>query len=158
MTITTTTLSKAAGAAAVVSGLIFIGVQVNHPHMDAVSVTTTEVVVRNSLKVLMAVLALVGITGMYLRQVKQTGVLGLIGFLLLNAGYLVIMSTSFVAAYVLPSIAGTDPSYVDDVLAAYDLHASSFVTKPTAFEEYVEAVGAFRDFWLRVARVPAQAA
>jgi hypothetical protein len=34
---------------------------------------------RNSLKVLMAVLALAGITGMYLRQVKQIGVLGLTG-------------------------------------------------------------------------------
>ena len=118
MTITPTTLTRGAAAAAVAAGLIFIGVQVNHPHMDAVSVTTTDVVVRNSLKVLMAVLALVGITGMYLRQVKQTGVLGLIGFLRVSAGYLVIMSTSFVAAYVLPSIAGTDPSYVDDVLAA----------------------------------------
>ena len=44
--------------------------------------------------------------------------LGLIGYLLLGAGYLVIMSTSFVAAYVLPSIAETDPAYVNDVLAA----------------------------------------
>ncbi len=118
MTITPTTLTRGAAAAAVAAGLIFIGVQIGHPHMDAVSVTTTEVVIRNSLKVLMAVLALVGITGMYLRQVKQSGVLGLIGYLLLSAGYLVILSTSFVAAYVLPSIAGTDPSYVNDVLAA----------------------------------------
>ena len=54
MTITPTTLTRGAAAAAVAAGLIFIGVQVNHPHMDAVSVTTTEVVVRNSLKVLMA--------------------------------------------------------------------------------------------------------
>ena len=72
-------------------------------------------VVRDSLKVLMAVLALVGITGMYLRQVRQIGVLGLIGYVLFGAGYLVIMCTSFVAAYVLPSIAATDPSYVNDV-------------------------------------------
>ena len=48
-------------------------------------------VVRDSLKVLMAVLALVGITGMYLRQVRQTGVLGLVGYLLFGTGYVVIM-------------------------------------------------------------------
>jgi hypothetical protein len=118
MTITPATLSRSAGVAAVAAGLIFIGVQINHPHLDATSITTTEVAVRNSLKVLMAALALVGITGMYLRQVKQIGVLGLIGYLLLGAGYLIIMSSTFVAAYVLPSIAETDPSYVNDVLAA----------------------------------------
>ena len=71
MTITPTTLTRAAGVAAVAAGVIFIGVQINHPHLDATTVTTTEVVVRNSLKVLMAALALAGITGMYLRQVRR---------------------------------------------------------------------------------------
>ncbi|MEN3267225.1 hypothetical protein [Pseudonocardia sp.] len=118
MTITPTTLTRSAGVAAAAAGLIFIGVQINHPHLDATSIATTEMAVRNSLKVLMAVLALVGITGMYLHQVKQTGMLGLVGYLLFGANYLVIMSTSFVAAYVLPSIAESNPSYVNDVLAA----------------------------------------
>jgi hypothetical protein len=118
MAVTPTTLSRSAGAAAAAAGLIFIGVQINHPHLDAISVATTDVAVRDSLKVLMAVLALVGLTGMYLRQVRQTGVLGLIGYLLLGVGYLVIMSTSFIATFVLPAIAGTDPSFVNDVLAA----------------------------------------
>ncbi len=118
MTLTTTTLTRSAGVAAAAAGLIFIGVQVNHPHLDATSITTTDMAVRNSLKVLMAALALVGITGMYLHQVRQMGRLGLVGYLLFGANYLVIMSTSFVAAYVLPSIAGSNPSYVNDVLAA----------------------------------------
>jgi hypothetical protein len=118
MTITPTTLTRSAGVAAAAAGLIFIGVQINHPHLDATSIATTEMAVRNSLKVLMAVLALVGITGMYLHQVKQMGMLGLVGYLLFGANYLVIMSTSFVAAYVLPSIAESNPSYVNDVLAA----------------------------------------
>ncbi len=118
MTITPTMLSRAAGVAAVAAGLIFIGVQINHPHSDVTSVTTTEWAVRNSLKVLMAALALAGITGMYLRQVKQIGVLGLLGYLVLGAGYLLILSTAAVSAYILPSLAGTDPGYVNDVLAA----------------------------------------
>jgi hypothetical protein len=118
MAITPTTLFRAAAVAAVVAGLIFIGVQINHPSADVANVTTTEWAVRNSLKVLMAALALVGITGMYLRQVKQIGVLGLIGYLVLGIGYLLIQSTAFVSAYVLPSVADTDPGYVNDVLAA----------------------------------------
>jgi hypothetical protein len=118
MTITPTTLFRAAGVAAAVAGLIFIGVQINHPHSDVTNVTTTEWAVRNSLKVLMAALALAGITGMYLRQVKQIGVLGLLGYLVFTIGYLLIMSSAYVAAYVLPSLADADPSYVNDVLAA----------------------------------------
>lgn len=118
MTITPTTLSRAAGVAAVGAGLIFIGVQINHPHLDADSITTTEVVVRNSLKALMAVLALAGITGMYLSQVRRNGLLGLAGYLVLGTGYLVILCTTFMAAYVLPSIAEANHAYVDDVVAA----------------------------------------
>jgi hypothetical protein len=118
MTITPTTLTRAAGVAAVLAGLIFIGVQINHPHSDVTNVTTTEWAVRNSLKVLMAALALAGITGMYLRQVRQSGVLGLLGYLLFSTGYLLIMSSAYVAAYVLPSLADANPGYVNDVLAA----------------------------------------
>jgi hypothetical protein len=117
MTITPTTLTRGAGAAAMAAGLIFIGVQINHPHLDASSITSTEMAVRDSLKVLMAALALVGITGMYLRQVRQMGVLGLIGYLLLSMGYLAILGTAFAAAYILPSIADANPAYVNDVTA-----------------------------------------
>lgn len=49
MTVTHSSLFRAAGAAAVVAGLIFIGVQVNHPHSDVSNVTTTEWAVRGSL-------------------------------------------------------------------------------------------------------------
>jgi hypothetical protein len=62
-------------------------------------------------------LALAGISGMYLYQVKKIGVLGLIGYLFLGTGYLLIASTTMIAAHVLPAIAGTDPAYVSDVIA-----------------------------------------
>jgi hypothetical protein len=117
MAITATRLTQAAGVCAAVAGAIFIGVNINHPHVDVASITTTEVVIRNSLKILMAVLALVGITGMYLSQIRRNGVLGLLGYLVLGAGYLLIMSTTFVTAFILPSVAATDPSYVKDVIA-----------------------------------------
>ncbi len=118
MTITASTLIRTAAVAAVAAGVIFISVQINHPHSDVAAVTTTEWAVRNSLKVLMAALALAGITGMYLRQVKQIGLLGLLGYVLFGAGYLTIIGVAFLSAFVLPSIAETDPGYVNDVLAA----------------------------------------
>jgi hypothetical protein len=116
MTVSPPLLIRAAGAAAVAAGALFVAVQIGHPPLDLTSITTTEVAVRNTLKVLMAALALAGITGMYLSQVRRNGVLGLVGYLILAAGYLLIMSSTFALAYVLPSIAGTDPSYVTDVL------------------------------------------
>src|SRR5919106_1754604 len=116
--LTTTKLTRAAGICAAAAGAIFIGVQIGHPDMDTTSITTTEVVVRNTLKIVMCALALAGLTGMYLSQVHRNGSLGLIGYVVIGIGYLLIMSSTFVTAYVLPSIAGTDPSYVKDVIAA----------------------------------------
>jgi hypothetical protein len=116
MTITPTTLTRGAAAAAVGAGLLFIGVQIGHPHLDASTVATTEVVVRDSLKMLMAVLALVGITGMYLSQVRRNGVLGLVGYLVLGAGYLLIACMTYLAAFVMPQLVGTDAAYVEDVI------------------------------------------
>jgi hypothetical protein len=117
MAVTTTNLTRAAGLAAVAAGLLYVGVQINHPHLDVTVVTTTEYAVRQTAKVLFAALSLAGITGMYLRQVKQTGVLGLLGYILSCAGYLLILSIQVVAVGVLPSIARSAPGYVDDVLA-----------------------------------------
>jgi hypothetical protein len=117
MTITPTTLFRASGVAATLAGLIFMGVQINHPYLDATSITTTEVIIRNSLKMLMAALALAGITGMYLRQVTKSGVLGLVGYVLFAAGYLSMLGTEFVAALVLPSIAHSASVYVNGVIA-----------------------------------------
>jgi hypothetical protein len=117
MTITPTALTRSAGVAAILAGLTFIGVQIGHPHLDVTSVDTVEWTVRNTAKAVFAALGLAGITGMYLRQVRQMGVLGLLGFLLLSSGYVLILGTSLIAGYVLPSLADTDPAYVDAVLA-----------------------------------------
>jgi hypothetical protein len=117
MTITTTTLTRAAGLSAVAAGLLFCAVQIGHPNLDLAFITTTEWKVRQTMKVLFASLSLAGITGMYLRQVTRTGVLGLIGYLALASGFLLMLSTEVIAGVVLPTIAGSSPGYVADVLA-----------------------------------------
>ncbi len=118
MTITPTTLFRATGVAAVLAGLIFIGVQIGSPHLDATNIGTPNAVVRDSLKVLMAALALAGITGIYLAQVKKTGRLGLLGYLVFATGYLTMLGIEFVAAFVLPSIVHSSPAYVSNAIAA----------------------------------------
>jgi len=116
MSVTPTALTRAAGVAAVIAGALFIGVQINHPDVDAGSITTTDLFARDQVKLLMSVLALVGITGMYLSQVRRNGVLGLVGYVLLAAGYLLIMCDVYVAAYVLPEIAESSRGFVSDVI------------------------------------------
>jgi hypothetical protein len=116
MTVTTTGLTRAAGICAAVSGLIFILVQINHPPMVTASVDTTEWVLRNTAKVVMAALALAGLVGMYLSQLRRLRVLGLVGFVLISIAYLVIGSVAFVSAYVLPGLAHSNPAYVQGLL------------------------------------------
>ena len=117
MTVTTTKLTRAAGLSAVVGGLLFIAVQINHPILDATFTTTTEYAVRETMKIFMAVFSLIGMTGIYLRQVRQTGVPGLIGYVVLGVGYSAIFSTQVVGVFVLPTLAGSEPGFVNDVLA-----------------------------------------
>ena len=117
MAITTTTLTRAAGLAAITGGLLFIAVQIKHPLLDAAFTTTNEYTVRETMKIFMAILSLIGITGIYLRQVKQTGVLGLIGYVVLAVGYLAIYSVQVIGVFVLPDLAAHQPGYVNDVLA-----------------------------------------
>jgi hypothetical protein len=116
MTVTTTGLTKAAAVAAAAAGAIFIGVQIGHPQLNLTTVTTTDVFVRDCFKVLMAALALAGITGMYLSQIRRNGVFGLVGYLVFAANYLSIMCTTYIAAFVMPTLASRDPRYVKDVI------------------------------------------
>lgn len=117
MTITSTGLTRAAGAAAAVAGTIFVAVQVNHPPMDAATAETADWIVRSGAKAAMCALALVGITGMYLWS-RRSSVLALAGYLVFAAGYLLMFAVEVIAATVLPTLAGSDPRYVNDVLTA----------------------------------------
>jgi hypothetical protein len=118
MNVTSTGLTRAAGVAAAVAGSIFVAVQVNHPPESAFDTQTTEWVVRCAAKGVMAVLALAGITGLYLRQYRRTGLLGLAGYLLFAVGYLCLVVVETVAVTVLPTLLDTQHGYVMDVVSA----------------------------------------
>ncbi len=118
MTITATGLAKAAAAAAVAAGSIFIAVQIGHPASGTFTTQTDQWVAREIAKIIMGALALVGITGLYLRQHREAGRLGLLGYLLFAIGYLALLCTEVIAAVVLPDLVDTEPGFVNDVVAA----------------------------------------
>jgi len=112
MTITAKTLFQATGACAAAAGAIFVGVQVNHPHADLASLVTTDMAVRETAKAVMAVLALVGLAGMFVRNRRRFGVVGLVGYVLLSIGYLAMFAVECTVGFVLPAVARTSPGYV----------------------------------------------
>ena len=118
MNLTANRLTATAGLCAAAAGAIFIGVQINHPPADVAHVVTTEMAIRESAKVLMTVLALLGFTGMFLRHHRRFGVLGLAGYLLLSVGFFAMFANQCIVAYVLPTVAHSDPGYVQAYLDA----------------------------------------
>ncbi len=117
MTVTTIKLTRVAGLAAVAAGLIFVLIQFIHPAENVTTVTTAEWVAVSLLTATMAMLAIVGISGLYFRDVQRMGVLGLLGYLLFASCFLVITAWSFVEIVVLPSLADQAPQFVNDFLA-----------------------------------------
>jgi two-component system response regulator len=54
----------------------------------------------------------------------------------------------------IPVIVLTTSDAPDDILEAYDLQASCYVTKPADLEEFVRVMGLIRDFCLTIVRLP----
>lgn len=54
----------------------------------------------------------------------------------------------------LPVVVLTTSQADRDVLQAYSLHASCYITKPVDFQQFLDAVRAVEDFWLTVVKLP----
>lgn len=118
MTTSTQRFTAAAGLCAVAAGAIYIGVQINHPPVDVDHLVTTEMTVRETAKAMMSLLAIAGLTGMFVRNRPTIGRLGHAGYVLVTIGFLAMFAVQCLVGFVLPSMADTDPAYVQDVLDA----------------------------------------
>jgi hypothetical protein len=119
MNITTSSLTRAAGVSAALAGAIFVAVQIKHPAMNVQAFTdSVNWQLRSVAKLIMCPLAVAGLTGMYLHQRKRVGALGLAGYLVFALGYLLMSSVEAIAAFALPTLAHTEPGYVNDVIVA----------------------------------------
>src|SRR5690349_14661226 len=77
MNITASKIIRWSGLSAMAAGLIFAGIQPIHPPDVLASVNTDIWAILTSLKTVMSIFGLFGIAGLYARQVKETGWLGL---------------------------------------------------------------------------------
>lgn len=110
------TLLRLSGLAAIGAGLIFAGIQPVHPADVVGSVTTGPWSIILSLKLAMCLLMLIGISGIYLRQLGKIGWLGLAGFALLIACWFLQTGYVFAELFILPKLAPVAPDFVDSLL------------------------------------------
>lgn len=116
MTITPSRLTAAAGACAAVAGILYAGVQINHPAADLAHLTTTDFLIREVAKMTMTVLAIIGFTGMFARNRHRFGAVGVVAFVLVVIGYVAMFANQVIVAAVLPTLSRTDPGYVQRYL------------------------------------------
>jgi hypothetical protein len=121
MKVTTPKLIRLAGLSAMVAGIIFAAIRpVNLP------VNSSLFIIITSFKTSIPIFGLLGITGLYARQVEETGWLGLVGYLLLTIYYAVEMCISFIEPTILPLLTTMVPTFVENVL-----ELSSGTSSPT---------------------------
>lgn len=124
MSITPSALTRAAAVAAMLAGLIYVVIQPLHPsdHLEAVTSTTWFVV--HSLSLTMAVLGLVGVTGIYLRQVRESGPLGLVGYGLFGLFFVLQAAFTFAEAFIAPLAAVNSPELTEDLVGLFAGHTA----------------------------------
>lgn len=133
MKITASKVIRWSGLSAMAAGLIFAGIQPIHPPDVLSSVNTDLWAILTSLKTVMSIFGLFGIAGLYARQVKETGWLGLVGYILLTIFYAVQMCYSFAEALILPLLTSLAPAFVESTLgmvsgAGSEIHLEAFAT------------------------------
>ena len=119
MTVTPSKLTRAAALAAVAAGLLYIIIQPIHPSEDVATVTGSAWAIVGYMTLGFSILGLVGVSGIYLRQVQEAGVPGLIGYLMFGTFLLLATAFTFAETLILPPLASEAPQFVDSFLGIF---------------------------------------
>ena len=112
-----------AGVSALVAGISIVVVGIIHPAHLFPSVTTPRFGIAHSLMTIaMSYFGLLGITGLYARQVKEAGWLGLAGYLLFSLWLALIAPFTFAEAAILPLLTTAAPTFVEGFLGIFNGH------------------------------------
>jgi hypothetical protein len=120
--ITADNLIRATGPFAIAAGLIFAGIQPIHPPDFVASVTTMPWAVIISLKFAMCLFFMIGIAGLFFRQMSKAGWLGLAGFVVFSLSWWLQTGYVFVDLFILPPLASVSPDFVDSFLGIVNQH------------------------------------
>src|SRR4051794_7836718 len=115
-------LIRWAGVSAMVAGSFYVVVGLFHPIETLASVTTTRWLIVHALATAMCFFGPLGLVGLYARQVKETGWLGLAGYLLLTLFYALTAPFTFAEVLLLPPSATAAPTFVESFLGMFNGH------------------------------------
>jgi hypothetical protein len=121
---TANNLIRGAGVSAMAAGILFIGIQLIHPSDVLSSVTTNRWAIVHILGIAMSLFALFGVAGLYVRQVREAGWLGLAGYVLFSLFWALTLVFQFIEAFISPVLATESPAYVEGLLGIPSGHAS----------------------------------
>jgi hypothetical protein len=116
MKITASSLIRWAGLSALVAGICFVVLGLLHPPNVLSSVSTTRWTIVHSLAIAMSLFGLLGMMGLYARQVKEAGWLGLAGFLLLSFWLMLVLPFTFFEVFFLPVLATEASTFAEGFL------------------------------------------
>lgn len=117
--VTAAGLIRMAGLFAIMGGLLFIVIQFIHPPEHISTVSSTSWVVVACLTLAMSLFNLIGIIGVYTRQVAEAGWLGLVGFIVFSLFWLASIAFSFIEAFILPLLTIEAPQFVEGFLGIF---------------------------------------
>ena len=112
-------LMRWAGVSAIAAGLCFLIIGMFHPENVPSAVTTAAWVNAHIAATALGFFGLFGMAGLYVRQAKETGWLGLAGFILFTVWLTMVSGFSFVEAFILPRLATASPAFVEGFLGMF---------------------------------------
>ena len=113
-------LIRWAGLSAVVAGVLSVVAPIIHPLDVPSSVATSSWAIAHYLILGGSIFTLLGITGIYARQVEEAGLLGLVGFLMFFVALALITGVALLEAIVMPLLATEDPQFIAVFFAGED--------------------------------------
>ena len=143
MKITGSKMIRVAGLAAMGAGILYITIQAIHPLDVLSSVTTAQWAITHYLSIVMDLLAMLGVTGIFARQVEKSGWLGLASYLLFSGFWAFSVALHFIEAFISPVAATEAPKFVEGLLGMVAGHASeiNLGALPTVYGLLIGVVG-----------------
>jgi uncharacterized membrane protein YciS (DUF1049 family) len=118
------------GLAALLAGVLLVVSELLRLYIDLIdpNLYRSVFVFNGVLGLLLSVLVQLGLVGLYARQARAAGTLGLVGFVLAFVGVNLSMGASFVDAFAKPVVwPWEDPEYFERTVAALAIFAPGFV-------------------------------
>ena len=114
--ISASALMRLAGFSAMLAGLSIAVIGMFHPANEPAYVTTSTWIIVHIFATSLGFFGVLGLAGLYARQVEKAGWLGLIGFLLFSGWMTLVGFFSFIEAAVMPHLASQFPPFVTGFL------------------------------------------